>query len=148
MNNNFSILSNLPLYVKTYVRGRWCQTHERDMSSFVHLVHSICSLYSNKVYIHDQILVIFIWYCYIHNYSKIINVENKISYFFVMAPVTSTSGRVLQSGRTGLWCNQRKKNTHPTQRASRRNAKRLYKNYNETLDSVRKRKKHQVIEEG
>ncbi len=66
-----------------------------------------------------------------------------------MAPVTSTSGRVLRSGRTGLQRSQRKISTHPTQRASRCNAKRLYKNCNGALDSVRKRKKqHQVTEEG
>ena len=63
-------------------------------------------------------------------------------------PVTSTSVRVLWLGRTGLQSSQRKKSTHPTQRASRQNAKRLYKDCNEALDSVRKRKKHQVTEEG
>ncbi len=60
LNSNFEILSNLPLNVKTNIHGRWCQTCEREMSSFIHLIHSICSLHSNKVYIHVQTLVIFI----------------------------------------------------------------------------------------
>ena len=69
----------------------------------------------------------------------------KIISFFVMAPVTSISGKVLRSRRTGLWRNQRKKSAPPTRY---HNAKRVYKSCNEPLGSVRKRKKQQVMQQG
>ena len=65
-----------------------------------------------------------------------------------MSPVTNTSGGVLGSGRTGLQRSQRTKAAPPTRRASQCNAKRLYKSCSEVLDSVRRKRKAPVTQQG